>query len=77
MPNWRERLSTDPNVCHGQVCVRGTRVPVAVVLANLADGESIDDIVRQYPIQRDDVLASLEYAVELAQERIVVASTDS
>jgi uncharacterized protein (DUF433 family) len=46
--DWRERITVDPRVCHGQACVKGTRVMVAVVLDNLAAGVPIDDILRSY-----------------------------
>ena len=74
MENWRERLSSNANVCHGKVCVKGTRVMVAAVLANLADGEPVEEIMRMYNIQREDVMATINYAAELAQERIVMAA---
>jgi uncharacterized protein (DUF433 family) len=69
---WRERISVDPGVCHGQACIRGTRIPVAVVLDNLAAGLSAEEIVASYPsLQVDDVRAATAYAAELARERIV------
>jgi uncharacterized protein (DUF433 family) len=70
--NWRERISIDPVVCHGQACIKGTRLPVAVVLDNLAAGLSAEEIVASYPPLRvDDVRAATAYAAELARERIV------
>ncbi|MBL9202366.1 MAG: DUF433 domain-containing protein [Opitutaceae bacterium] len=70
--NWTERISVDPNVCHGKACIRGTRVMVSVVLDNLAAGLSPAEIVRSYPsLQSDDVTAAVAYAAELARERIV------
>ncbi len=42
---WRERIHSDPAVCHGQVCIRGTRIPVSVVLDNLAAGLTPEAIV--------------------------------
>ena len=68
---WQDYITTDPNVCHGKACVKGTRVMVSVVLANLADGETVDQIVRGYHVAADDVMACLDYAAELANERIV------
>jgi len=69
---WRERISIDPAVCHGQACIKGTRLPVAVVLDNLAAGLSAEEIVASYPPLRiDDVRAATAYAAELALERIV------
>jgi len=69
--NWRERISVDPMICHGQACIKGTRVPVTVVLDNLAAGESIESIAAAYQITHDDVRAALRYAADLAKERIV------
>jgi uncharacterized protein (DUF433 family) len=69
---WRERISIDPAVCHGQACIKGTRIPVAVVLDNLAAGLSPEEIVASYPPLRvDDVRAATAYAAELARERVV------
>jgi uncharacterized protein (DUF433 family) len=73
--NWRDRISTDPAICHGQACIKGTRIPVAVVLDNLAAGLSADEIVASYPPLRvEDVRAATAYAAELARERIVEIS---
>ena len=70
--NWRERISVDPKVCHGKVCIKGTRVMVSVVLDNLAAGEKVDDIMRAYHLKREDVEAAMRYAAELARERLVL-----
>jgi uncharacterized protein (DUF433 family) len=69
--NWRDRISIDPNVCHGRVCIKGTRVMVSVILDNLAAGESAEEIMRGYQIERSDIEAAMHYAAELARERIV------
>ena len=69
---WRERISIDPAVCHGQACIKGTRIPVAVVLDNLAAGLSAEDIVASCPTLRvEDVRAATAHAAERARERIV------
>ena len=68
---WQDHISTDPNVCHGRACIKGTRVMVTVILDNLAEGMSVEDILRSYPsVSREAVRASLYYAAELARERI-------
>lgn len=72
--NWRDHISVDPNVCHGQACVKGTRVLVSVVLDNLAGGETPESICPGYRITEEDVRASLQYAAELASERVVSLS---
>ena len=70
--NWRERITVDPSVCHGQACIKGTRIMVAVVLDNLAAGVQADELLKSYPtLSAQDIRAALEYAAELARERTV------
>lgn len=70
--NWRDRISVDPRICHGQTCIKGTRIMVSVILANLAEGISTARILHNYPsLQPEDIQAALSYASEMAQERIV------
>lgn len=70
--SWQDLISTDPNVCHGQACIKGTRIPVSVVLDNLASGLAEDEIIQSYPaLTREGVRAATAYAAELARERIV------
>jgi len=69
--NWRERISVDPEICHGRVCIKGTRVMVSVILDNLAAGETPEEIMRGYHLEREDIEAAMHYAAELARERIV------
>jgi uncharacterized protein (DUF433 family) len=69
--DWRQRISVDPEVCHGKACIRGSRVMVSVVLDNLAVGEAPETIARDYRIEVDDVRAALMYAGELAREMVV------
>ncbi len=72
MSNLIERVTSDPAVCHGKACIRGTRVMVSVVLDNLAAGLSVLDIVKEYPsLKAEDVQAAIAYGAELARERIV------
>jgi uncharacterized protein (DUF433 family) len=68
--NWREHITVDPAVCHGQACIKGTRIMVAVVLDNLAAGLGTDEILRSYPsLTVEDVHAARAYAAELARPR--------
>jgi uncharacterized protein (DUF433 family) len=70
--DWREHITIDPDICHGKACVKGTRIPVAVVLANLAGGVSEQALLKTYPgLGPDAIRASLAYAAELAEERVV------
>ena len=72
--NWRERIMVDPLVCNGKPCIRGTRVMVSVVLDNLAEGETHEEVAQVYRITTEDVQAALGYAAELTRQRIVPLS---
>ena len=74
--NWQERISVDPAVCHGQACVKGTRIMVSVVLDNLAAGVETKEILSSYPsLTEEDVQAAIAYAADLARERTVPLPT--
>ena len=69
MGNWKERVSVNPAVCHGKACVRGTRVPISVILDNIAAGVDRQEILASYPsLKPEDIDAALAYAAELARE---------
>jgi uncharacterized protein (DUF433 family) len=69
---WRDRISVDPTVCHGQACIKGTRIMVAIVLDNMAAGVATAEILKSYPtLSTEDLQAALEFAAELARERTV------
>ena len=66
----RDRITNDPAICHGQACISGTRIPVAVVLDNLAAGLSSEAILVEYPgLQPNDIRAAIGYAADLSRER--------
>jgi len=75
--DWKDRISADPSVCHGKVCIKGTRIKgtrimVSVILDNLAGGISQETILRSYPtLKPEDIQAALGYAAELSKGRIV------
>ena len=72
MESWKERISVNPEICHGKACIEGTRIMVSIVLDNLGSGEEVDTILRSYPtLTAEDIQACLQYAAELARERIV------
>lgn len=73
--DWRTRITTDPAVCHGKACVKGTRIMASVVLDNLAAGQSPEDILQLYPtLRREDITAAIAYAAELARERVALTN---
>jgi uncharacterized protein (DUF433 family) len=70
--NWKERISTDPLVCKGRACVKGTRIMASVVLDNLAAGLTPEEIMRSYPpLTPEDIRACVAYAAALAHEEVV------
>ncbi len=67
-----ERIGINPDVCHGQACIRGTRVPVHQLVRMLANGDTIEGLLEDYPnLVREDVLAALDYAGALAEEQVM------
>ena len=73
--NWQDYITVEPTVCHGNACIKGTRVMVSVVMDNLAAGLTVDEIMRSYPsLRREAVQAAIAYAAELTRERIVSMS---
>ncbi len=72
MNNWQDYVSINPKICHGRACIRGTRIPVSVVLDNIAAGLDKDEIIQSYPaLTAGDIQAALSYAAELVQERVI------
>ncbi len=66
-----DRISINPNICHGQACVKGTRMPVHQIVRMLANGDTIEGMLSEYPLlSREDIIASLDYAAGLAEERV-------
>jgi uncharacterized protein (DUF433 family) len=66
-----ERIKVDPNICHGQACIKGTRITVHQIIGMLANGDTIEELLKEYPsLKREDILAALDYAASLAEEQI-------
>ena len=67
------RITVDPQICHGQPIIRGLRYPVSVILELLASGMSHDEVLADYPdLERDDLLAALEYGALTARAGTVI-----
>jgi uncharacterized protein (DUF433 family) len=68
-----DRISVDPDICHGKPCIQGTRIMVTVILDNLAEGLSPEEIVAEYPpLTIEDVQAAIAYAAVLAREEELI-----
>lgn len=71
--NWHEYIDSNPAICHGAACIKGTRIQVSVVLDNLAEGLLPDELVKSYPsLTVVAVRAAIAYAAELSHERLMV-----
>ena len=66
-----DRISINSNICHGQACVKGTRMPVHQIVRMLANGDTVEDLLSEYPfLSREDIMGSLDYAADLAEEQV-------
>lgn len=69
---WQDLITVIPEVMHGAPCFRGTRIPVSVVLDNLAAGLSHAELFANYPtLPREAPAAALAYAADLARDRVL------
>jgi uncharacterized protein (DUF433 family) len=67
-PQHHGRIVLDPVICHGKPIIRGTRVPVTVVVGSLAGGMTFDEIEREYDLTAEDIRAALKFVGEIAQQ---------
>jgi len=66
-----ERISIDPKVCHGEACIKGTRIHVRQIVRMLANGDTIEELLEEYPsLKREDILACQDYDAALAEEQV-------
>ena len=67
-----QRITIDPDICHGKPCIRGMRVTVGMIVGQIGAGHSIDEVLADYPyLEREDVLQALRYAAWRSEEREV------
>ena len=63
-----DRIVIDPGICHGKPTIRGTRMPVSLVVGSLAGGMSFEEIESEYSLTREDIQAALRFASELVDQ---------
>lgn len=69
---WQKCITCDPEILGGTPCIKGTRIPVSVILDNLADDLDEEEILKSYPsLQHQDIRAAIAYAAELSHERFL------
>lgn len=69
--NYLDRITLNPEQCGGRPCIRGTRLRVCDILELLAAGASIEEILEDYPIEKEDVLAALHYAARQTDHAVL------
>ena len=66
-----DRITFDPNVMGGRACIRGMRIPVSVIVGQVAHGATFQEILEGYPdLQEDDIKQAMQYAAWLTQEEV-------
>jgi len=66
--DFAQRITIDPDICHGKPCIRGMRYPVEVILELLSSGMTAEEILSDYEdLEREDILAALSFATRLSQ----------
>jgi uncharacterized protein (DUF433 family) len=69
-----DRITFDPRIMGGRACIRGMRIPVSVIVSQIAYGSSTEDVLREYPdLEREDISQALQYAAWLTQEQIIAS----
>ena len=67
-----DRISINPEICFGKPCIRGHRIWVSLILDFLANGASVEEILRDYPqLEEADIMACIAYGAEMSRERFV------
>ncbi len=66
-----DRITFDPNIMGGRACIRGMRIPVSVIVGQIAHGATVEEILKDYPdLEPEDIQQALEYAAWLTQEEV-------
>ena len=71
--DWREYITIDPDIHHGDPCIKGTRIPVTTIVGSLADGMSARDVIEAFPqVTPEDVQAALAYAADVMRQDVIL-----
>ena len=71
--DWREHVTIDPELHHGDPCIKGTRVPVTTIIGSLADGMTADEVIETYPqLTEAQIQAALAYAADIMRQDLLL-----
>jgi uncharacterized protein (DUF433 family) len=72
--NWRDYIVSTPDVLRGKPRIKGTRIPVSLILGYLAAGNTIEEIIKEFPdLKKEQIAACLDYARELSEFEVTVS----
>ncbi len=72
---WKKKIEINPDIMGGKPVIKGTRVPIEVIVGGLAGGMTFEDVCKEYRIKLEDVKAALAYAAEtLSEEHLIAVS---
>jgi uncharacterized protein (DUF433 family) len=75
--DWHKFIAVDPEVHHGEPCIKGTRVPVSMIVGSFADGMSVEEIIDAYPqLKKESVQAALAYAADIIRQEVFLPLAD-
>lgn len=71
--DWREYVTIDPELHHGDACIKGTRIPVTTIIGSLADGMTADEVIETYPqLTETQIQAALAYAADIMRQDLLL-----
>jgi len=69
--DWHNFISVDPEIHHGEACIKGTRIPVSMIVGSVADGMSFEEIIDSYPqLKEESIKAALAYAADIVRQEV-------
>ncbi|NOX60408.1 MAG: DUF433 domain-containing protein [Chloroflexi bacterium] len=70
---WQDHIEASPDLHHGEPCIKGTRIPVKIIIGSLADGMTPEEVIMAYPqLTNEDILAALSYAADILHDDILI-----
>ena len=69
-----DRITFNPKIMGGRACIRGMRIPVSVIVGQIAHGATMEEVLQEYPdLESEDIQQALAYSAWLAQEEVHIA----
>lgn len=70
--DWKERVIVDPDIHHGDPCIKGTRIPVSIIVGSVADKMRLEEVRAAYPqLSVEDIRAALAYAADVLRREVI------